>query len=69
MSGYDDWKTTPPDERGYCPRCYASWEDMLAADDEFACSCGWSGDRGDLLSHREMVREGCEDARLDRAGL
>lgn len=72
MAGYDDWKTTPPDERGYCPFCYASTEDAdrVLDDDEPAwrcCDCGRIFD--DPIGHDEMVREGREEARLHDAGL
>jgi ribosomal protein L37AE/L43A len=68
MSGYDTWLTTPPDDRGYCPNCHASTEDDDRGADGWHCvHCG--AVFSDPLSHAEMLREGREEARLDRADL
>jgi len=61
----DHWKTTPPDDRGYCPSCYGPVEDF--DDDTAICSCGWRGDADALLSRDDARREGREEAAIARA--
>lgn len=68
---YDAWKTTPPDDRGYCPACFGPVEDF---DDESnereriaLCTCGWTGKESDLLSRDEARREAKEEAAIARA--
>ena len=70
---YDAWKTTPPDDRQYCPYCYAGLEDARHIDDErLVChSCGRVLCECHSLSHGAMIREGridakCDDERDDR---
>ena len=70
---YDAWKTTPPDDRRYCPYCYSDLEDARRIDDErLVChSCGRVLAECYSLSHGAMIREGridatCDDERDDR---
>lgn len=62
---YDSWKTTPPDDRGYCPTCYGPVEDF--DEDTALCTCGWAGPESELLSREEARREGREEAAIARA--
>lgn len=78
---YDDWKTTPPDDRGFCPSCYGpveDFDDATPADSgedygehsnerTAACTCGWTGWESDLLSRDDARREGREEAAIARA--
>ena len=65
----DGWLTTPPDDSGYCPFCYAGCEDLTVYEGEVFCRCGWSGSELRLLTRAEMIRAGREDAALARADL
>jgi len=73
MSSYDAWKTTTPDDRCYCPYCYANGEDAQEVQDDYgaqAWSCPYCGEvYAEPLGHDEMVREAREEARLWAAGL
>jgi transposase-like protein len=71
MSGYDGWLTTPPDDRGYCPYCYADSEDAarVCENDWDVYRCAHCGSTfAEPLTHNAMVREASYDARLDRDG-
>lgn len=68
---YDSWITAEPDERGYCPYCWASTEDAeRVCDDAIVCSqCGELVRDCEILSHEQMLREAREEARLWKADL
>lgn len=71
MSDYDTWKCTPPDDRGYCPHCYADAEGALPAcedDESEGYLCGYCGRTFDApLSRDEMMSEAREEAAIQRA--
>ncbi len=73
MPDYDTWLTTPPDDRGYCPCCYAPAEDATEVRDDDgirSLRCEHCGEVYETpLAHDEMARRAHEDAILDRADL
>jgi len=68
---YDSWKTAEPDERSYCPHCWASTDDAeYVTASELICSvCGELVQDCDVLSHEQMLREAREDIKLWKADL
>ena len=77
-SSLDHWKTTPPDDRGYCPHCFANIEDAepVAPDPDypekkakfFRCvACGAVVCEDDILDHATMLREAREEAAIARS--
>lgn len=64
---YDAWKTTPPDDRRYCPHCFEELEDAPRFEpDRVLCrACRRISCDGDALTHEQMIREARYDARCD----
>lgn len=73
MPDYDTWLTTPPDDRGYCPCCYASADEATEVRDDdglqsLRCDhCGTVYERP--MGEAEMLPEARWNAKLDRADL